>query len=100
MLPWQDYGLAGLVVGVLLAAFVYWIKAARADLRDSQRQFVDHLKDTGARQTEAIVASAVATQQSTKTLEKVVEAMNRHDSKAEIRHHDVMEKLEEIHGRQ
>lgn len=95
-MPWQDYGLAGLVVGVLLSAFVYWIKAARADLRDSQKQFIDHLKSTGERQTEAIVASSVATQSSTQALRELASAMNRHDAKAEHRHQEVMEKLEEI----
>ena len=99
-MPWQDYGLAGIITGTLLAAFVYWVKAARADLKESNREnretnreFVDHLTRTGERQTEAIVASAVATAQCVKALEQLAVTMNRHDERAELRHQDLMREI-------
>ena len=69
-----EWGLVGFVVVALVAGFLWMVKAMRSDmaaqqaadreaLHESQRQFIHHLTTTGERQTEARVASTVATQQ-------------------------------------
>lgn len=92
-LAWQEYGLAGAVVGVLLSAFIWWIRAARSDLNRTQDRFITHLETTGERQTEAIVASSVATRQSVEALRELSAMMSRHDAKAADRHEEVIDRL-------
>lgn len=92
-LAWQEYGLAGVVVGVLLSAFIWWIRAARSDLNRTQDRFITHLETTGERQTEAIVASTVATKQSVEALRELSGMMARHDATAAQRHDQVMRAL-------
>lgn len=84
-ISWQEFGLAGVIALTLMSTFIWWVREARKDLRESHRQFVDHLQTAGSRQTEAMVASAVAQRQTAEALREVVSMVNRHDLQATVR---------------
>lgn len=84
-LSWQEFGLAGVIALTLVSTFIWWVREARRDLRESHHQFVQHLQSTGERQTEAMVASTVAQRQTAEALREVVSMVNRHDIQASTR---------------
>ena len=100
---WAQFGLGGLVLMILIPLFAFWVKASRSDMRSSQKlfaesqeKFIEHLTMTGQRQTEAIVASSVATQQSVRALEQLAATVNRHDERAALRHDDLVGSVKQM----
>ena len=94
-MPWAEFGMAGAIAGTLMATFIWWVRTARTDLRESQGRFISHLETTGQRQTEAIVASSVATGQSVHALRELAGVVNRHDERAQFRHDAVINAIHE-----
>lgn len=109
-----EWGLIGFVVISLLGLLAYWVKASRADLSVTHERFlnsVDRASERDAersdRQTEAIVASTNATQQSVQALRELAAMVAKHDERAltrhveaeeaaEARHHALVDRLESI----
>jgi hypothetical protein len=92
-----EWGLVGAVVASILGFAAWGLRAMRSDMRalhradraelvESRREFIHHLTTTGERQTEAILASSVATQQSVQALRDMSALINRHDEKAHQRY--------------
>jgi len=99
-MPWQDYGLVGLVVGFALVgvvALTWWfVRGASHDMhvalnesRDSREQFTSYLQVTAREQTQVLVAVGNALQANT-------ESMQRSEVRAEERHREVVMRLEEV----
>lgn len=87
-----EWGIVGVIVGIaglLIATFLWWVRAARIDLRTTQRAFIDHLQVTGAQQTTALVAA-------TETLHTVTAALERIDRQQAANHVEVAHRLEKI----
>lgn len=93
-LPWQDYGLTGLVAGTVLTSVValtwWFVRAARADMRqallestESRKEFTTYLQDTASKQTEALVSVGNA-------LERSLRQNELHEERAMKRHEKVM----------
>ena len=88
-LAWQDYGLVGLIVGPVMATFLWFVRAARTDLNRAHEDFTTYLKDTAARQTEALVSVGNALQMS-------IEQNKSHEDRALQRHEALMERIEDL----
>lgn len=90
VMPWQDYGMAGLIVGSMLALTWWFVRSARADMRaalkeavDSRKEFTVYLQETASKQTEALVAVGNA-------LERSLRQNEMHEERAMRRHERVM----------
>lgn len=88
----SEYGPLGVVAGSLLVLFIWFVRAARADLRDSRTEFVDYLKNEGQKSTETLVAVANA-------LQSAMRSQEDHDERAQKRHTDVLHRIEEFEQR-
>ena len=84
---WGDFGLTGLIVGLIvipiITFFLGFVNTARSDLRDSNTAFTDYLKETASKQTEALVSVGNALQRS-------IEAASYHEVRAAKRHAQVL----------
>lgn len=97
-----EWGVVGVIItmsAMLLITFLWWVRVARDDLKESQSQFVKHLTTTGERQTEVLVAATEATRSTTGALEKLSDLMDRHEQRAADRHQSVSDTLNRIEGK-
>ena len=94
-LPLQEFGFAAGVTGALLLLFLWFVRAARQDVRaagdSAQRashEFTEYLKDTAGKQTEVLVGVA-------NVLERTLRTSGEHEERAAKRHEEVMRALRE-----
>ncbi len=94
-LPLQEFGFAAGVTGALLLLFLWFVRAARQDVRASAEsalktagEFTEYLKDTAGKQTEVLVSVA-------NVLERTQRSTADHEERAAKRHEEVMRALRE-----
>ena len=110
-----EWGIIGFVVISAVGLLAYWVWAARADLTSTHERFLASVErsserdaERSDRQTEAIVASTNATQQSVQALRELAAMVAKHDERAltrhveaeeaaEARHHALVDRLGSIH---
>lgn len=87
-----EWGIVGVIVGIvmlLIATFLWWVRAARTDLRVSQKAFIDYLMTMGAHQNEALVATA-------NELHRLSQRQEAHEDRAQARHEANVQAMQAI----
>lgn len=77
-----EWGIVAVIVTIvmlLLGTFLWWVRAARNDLRQGQAAFIDYLVTTGGKQSETLVATA-------NELHRLSERQDAHEARAQARH--------------
>lgn len=99
-LPVGDYGIVGTLALLMMGTFLWYVRAARQDLKDAHKtssetiaqahtDFTTYLKETASKQTEALVSVGNALQAS-------IEQARAHEERANRRHLEVLNRLDDM----
>ena len=94
-----EWGIVGVIVGIvmlLIGTFLWWVRAARQDLRVSQKAFIDYLMTTGAHQNEALVATANELHRLSERQSLQGERQQAHETRAQARHEAMVMAMQAI----